>query len=98
MNKKSLCPFFYFSGTGNTWWVSQRLVDALCARGFNASAFSIEQISSDQVADLIQSATCIGLGFPIYGSDTPRVFRDFVSRLPVLPQEKPVIGYVTQLG
>jgi hypothetical protein len=29
---------FYFSGTGNTWWGSQRLVERMATLGFQASA------------------------------------------------------------
>ncbi len=43
-------PLFYFSGTGNTWWVSQELCQALSARGMEATAYSIEQTSSGWVS------------------------------------------------
>lgn len=95
--KKSL-PLFYFSGTGNTWWVSQRLAEALSAREFDACAYSIEQATPDKVADLIETAEIIGLGFPIYGSDAPRIFHDFLKKLPDQTTEKLVLGYVTQAG
>ena len=29
-------PIFYFSGTGNTWWVGNRIAEALNKMGFNA--------------------------------------------------------------
>jgi NAD-dependent dihydropyrimidine dehydrogenase PreA subunit/flavodoxin len=94
----STIPLFYFSGTGNTWWVSQRLAESLSARGFSAAAYSIEQVTPEQAADLIRPAAIIGLGFPIYGSDAPRIFHDFMQTLPFQDTEKPVLGYVTQMA
>jgi ferredoxin/flavodoxin len=91
-------PLFFFSGTGNTWWVSRELASGLQARGFEAEIFSIEQASLDDVRRLVADAAIIGLGFPIYGSDAPRIFHRFVEALPALDDEKPVLGYVTQLA
>jgi len=90
-------PLFYFSGTGNTWWASQYLADCLQAQGVCAQAFSIEQITPETVNNLIAQANMIGLGFPIYGSDAPRIVKDFIHQLPHLKTDKPMIGYVTQM-
>ncbi len=97
VNQKPL-PLFFFSGTGNTWWVSRCLAEALSARGFDAGAHSIEQVAPAQAAALIRSADIIGLGFPIYGSDAPRIFHDFIRSLPEQENEKSVLGYVTQMA
>jgi flavodoxin len=88
---------FYFSGTGNTWWVSARIAEKLRELGLDAQAYSIEQITDEESAELVKSADIIGLGFPIYGSDAPRNFHQFLDRLPALPEGKPVFGYITQL-
>ncbi|MDO9546841.1 MAG: EFR1 family ferrodoxin [Pelolinea sp.] len=95
---KSIISIFYFSGTGNTWWVSERLSEELNKLGFRASAYSIEQVTDKETAALIQKSSIIGLGFPIYGSDAPRIFHDFISRLPYLEKEKPIVGFVTQMA
>jgi flavodoxin len=34
---------FYFSGTGNTWWISNRIAKALEAKEISASTVSIEK-------------------------------------------------------
>ena len=98
MNNSKSIPIFFFSGTGNTWWVSQRLAESLSERGFRARAHSIEQVSPDQTAELIRPAALIGLGFPIYGSDAPRLFHEFLQALPHQSEEKAVLGFVTQAG
>jgi ferredoxin/flavodoxin len=89
---------FYFSGTGNTWWVSERIVQTLNGMGTEASAHSIEQVSMEETAALISEADAVGFGFPIYGSDAPRNFLHFLQALPQQTQDKDTFGFVTQLG
>ena len=72
---------FYFSGTGNTWWVSTRLAEHLNSLGFNAAAVSIEQ---DQALLNARIADCdlVFLNYPVYGSDRPEIVKEFINRLP----------------
>jgi len=95
---KGLFPLFYFSGTGNTWWVSQRLAEKLGERGLQARAYSIEQIEPQAAGELISAAQGVGLGFPTYGSDAPRNFTAWLKALPAQEQKKPLLGFITQLG
>ena len=97
-SSRSRIPLFYFSGTGNTWWASRELAAGLQAHGFDAQAVSIEQASPEEVHNLVAEAAIVGLGFPIYGSDAPRLVHRFVESLPRLKEEKPMLGYVTQLA
>ena len=92
----SNCCIFYFSGMGNTWWASQRMAEALKARGIFATAYSIEQTSAEITAELANKADLIGLGFPIYGSDAPENFHAFLKTLPTQASAKPTFGFVTQ--
>ncbi len=89
---------FYFSGTGNTWWVSERLAETLGTLGIQANAHSIEQVSIEETAALIAEADAVGLGFPIYGSDAPRNFLQFLKALPQQTPGKDTFGFVTQLA
>ena len=84
-------PIFYFSGTGNTWWISLRLAENLQKRGLHAQAYSIEQIEPKTAGELIEVAEGAGLGFPIYGSDAPRNFTAWLKKLPVQKEKKPVL-------
>ncbi|MCD6576624.1 MAG: EFR1 family ferrodoxin [Anaerolineaceae bacterium] len=97
MNKQ-ITSIFYFSGTGNTWWVSEHIAKELSTRGFHATAHSIEQVNDKETADLIEKSSIIGLGFPIYGSDVPRIFHNFIRALPKQKDQKPVLGFVTQMA
>ena len=96
MNAKM--PIFYFSGTGNTWWVGERLEQALNQKGIAAEAISIEQVNPQEVAEKIQSADYLGLGYPIHGSDAPFVMKEFIKALPQRSQSLPTLIYVTQLA
>jgi NAD-dependent dihydropyrimidine dehydrogenase PreA subunit/flavodoxin len=97
MSNKTI-SIFYFSGTGNTWWISELLSKKLNGLKFQAKAYSIEQVNEKEIAGLVQASDIIGLGFPIYGSDVPRIFRDFLDRLPTLEKEKETLGFVTQMA
>lgn len=96
--KKSTISIFYFSGTGNTWWASEQIAEELASHGFNAHAYSIEQLTIKETASLIDKSSLIGLGFPIYGSDAPRIFHAFLDALPEQKTQKPVLGFVTQMA
>ena len=75
---------FYFSGTGNTWWVSEELVRQFKKLGRPTRAYSIETISVNEALELIQDSGITGFGYPIHGSDLPVPMKDFISQLPVL--------------
>jgi NAD-dependent dihydropyrimidine dehydrogenase PreA subunit len=70
----------------------------LNAVGFQAKAYSIEQVSETRKVELIEASDIVGLGFPIYGSDVTRIFREFIRRLPIQEKEKATLGFVTQMA
>lgn len=90
-------PIFYFSGTGNTWWVGKHLAESLNELGYKAQIHSIEQVSSPEIKDMIQTAEIIGLGYPIYGSDAPEIMKEFIDQLPSVQNKKPMMIYITQM-
>ena len=85
---------FYFSGTGNTWWVSQRLAHSLKALGATATFYSIEELSIGSANRLIADCNFVGFGYPVYGSDVPAIMKDFMGRLN--PAEKDTFLYCSQ--
>lgn len=72
---------FYFSGTGNTWWVAKTLAGELRLRGVEIQSFSIEQVSITAADRLIADYEAVGFAYPVYGSDLPKVMKDFISGL-----------------
>jgi flavodoxin/Pyruvate/2-oxoacid:ferredoxin oxidoreductase delta subunit len=85
---------FYFSGTGNTWWVTGRLAEFLMEMGTATTYFSIEQVNTEQADYLIAECDIVGFGYPVYGSDVPEIMKDFMRRL--APFEKVAFIYCTQ--
>jgi len=86
---------FYFSGTGNTWWVAEELSRHLNQKGFNSRAYSIEKITSANAASLIEESTLVGFGYPIHGSDLPQPMKEFIEALPQYPG-KDALVFCTQ--
>lgn len=72
---------FYFSGTGNTWWVSGRICKALKDKGIECTMHSVEQTDPEQAAGLIESCNIAGFGFPVYASDLPYIMKEFMKKL-----------------
>ncbi len=70
----------YFSGTGNTAWVTQRLVEQLRVRGDVVTAFSCEETPAAQLD--VAAWDGLGIAFPVHSSFAPSVFRDYLEQLP----------------
>ncbi len=82
---------FYFSGTGNTWWVSETLARGLNEKGISASAYSIEKITLLEARRIIEGCDLIGFGFPTHGSDLPFIMKKFFQKLSVDKSKKTFI-------
>ncbi len=87
---------FYFSGTGNTRYIARRICGTLNEHNYEATAVSIENIPQQQAQILIDNASVVGLGWPIYGSDAPKIVKDFVTNMPIV-ENKPLITFCTQM-
>jgi ferredoxin/flavodoxin len=88
---------FYFSGTGNTWWISSRIAQELEAKGISVETVSIEKSTVDQANDLIYKSEYVGFGYPIYGSDMPQIMKDFLDSLEEM-EMKSTFVFCTQWG
>ena len=72
---------FYFSGTGNTWWVSEQLKSIFIQKGNEATTYSIERDDLDWlnlIPKLLGESDIIGIGYPIYGSSIPKIIKTWV--------------------
>lgn len=85
---------FYFSGTGNTRYITLRLCEKLSDL-YETSAFDIAR--ECDFALLLKEADLILLAFPIYGSAPPFPMRRFVYRYRNEFQGKTVMIAVTQV-
>ncbi|MEX1378176.1 MAG: EFR1 family ferrodoxin [Eubacteriales bacterium] len=72
---------FYFSGTGNTEWVSKKTQELLIKNNHLADIFKIEKLNDDSlILNAIKSSDYIGFAYPLYGADIPRIMRNFINR------------------
>ncbi len=69
---------YFFSGTGNTWWVAKTLAEKLENRNIETQLVNIE--SKDE--ELTKTPDMIGIAYPVYGSDYPVNVGEFVEGLP----------------
>lgn len=89
---------FYFSGTGNTWWITRQYEELLKQKGCELEVFSIENEKLKQpgfIKSLFNQADKIILGYPVYASAMPRNMHDFILDFPVV-KNKPLIVFCTQ--
>lgn len=84
--------FYYFSGTGNTAWVVDRLDERLTDLGDEVTVASCEQVAASDVDPA--ASDVMGLAFPVYASFAPALVRDFIAALPVV-EEKPLFAVTT---
>ncbi|MCE1248577.1 MAG: EFR1 family ferrodoxin [Firmicutes bacterium] len=75
----SKCSIFYFSGTGNTWAVCELYKKYLEERGVTTELYPIETVVG---TPLISDCDYIGIGFPVWAWNAPKLVRDFVEKLP----------------
>ncbi len=83
---------YYFSGTGNTAWVVNRLAERLTELGDAVVATSCEQVTASDV----DPAACdvMGIAFPVHASFAPSLIRDFIAALPPMAN-KPLFAVTT---
>jgi ferredoxin/flavodoxin len=72
----------YFSGTGNTYWAAHKIAESLQGQGWDAQAISIETVDDKRLHEITEESEAVGIGYPIYGSDTPEPIKDLIERLP----------------
>jgi len=71
----------YFSGTGNTWWASNKLAEELMNKGRTVEVHSIELLTTEKTAELIEDTETIIFGYPSYGSCMPEPMKYFIDNL-----------------
>jgi flavodoxin/ferredoxin len=89
---------FYFSGTGNTWWVADRIKKQLDARNINADIVSIDCVTPKKANWWIKTADLVFFGWPVYGSDLPAPMKRFIDNLLPIEKGKHIHTFCTQMG
>jgi ferredoxin len=87
---------YFFSGTGNTWWVANTLQQQLRAKKHQVECYSIETLTEKDVTEQVNVAEHIVLGFPVYGSTAPKLMFDFIQQFPIATNEQSISIFATQ--
>jgi len=72
---------FYFSGTGNTWWVSKQLKSIFNEKKHHAEIYSIEKKKANwtnSLKTILDDSDLIGVGYPVYSSSIPKIMKEWV--------------------
>ena len=72
---------FWFSGTGNSEYVAERVHNALAAEGKSESVSIAEAMKNKAYSYHVDGNTLLGFVFPTYFWGVPSIVRDFISRL-----------------
>ncbi|EJO5348949.1 EFR1 family ferrodoxin [Clostridium botulinum] len=86
---------FYFSGTGNTKWVADRIESKLCKIDNIIHKVSIENVDED-ILNKIHKYDFIIIGTPIYAQMGPKLIQDFINNIPKVKERIKCIIYSTQ--
>lgn len=90
---------FYFSGTGNTWWVGKQIEKMLTEKDVKVQYISLESENfpdEKAIQKMVKEADAIGFGYPIYGSDIPPNFMAFIDNFPKV-DKKPAFVFTTMM-
>lgn len=79
---------FYFSGTGNTKIVAELFEKEFKSNGANVKIIAIEDILRKRVPLVINKYDIIGMGYPIHAFNAPKIFFDFIDRIPFIKNKK----------
>lgn len=87
---------YYFSGTGNTWWLANRLQEKLGEKNNLVDCYSIETVMIEDVVIQLTEVDHVILGFPVYGSTAPKPMLDFINLFPTAPHHQTMSIFATQ--
>lgn len=75
---------FYFSGTGNTWWLVEQFKKRIMVLDNEIETYSIEKLKPEDWSNINNKwskAEWIGFAHPIYGSSAPKILKEFIEKL-----------------
>ena len=76
LNKK--CLLIYYSGTGNTKYLTEKLVQKLEQVHFDVEVYRIDPLHLEQLD--LSKYNLIGVGYPIYGFNLPKIVHAFFKK------------------
>lgn len=79
---------FYFSGTGNTKTVTFFLAKEMKNKGCHVDIYAIDEVLKTKDNPPLNTYDVVGFGYPVHAFNAPRIFFEFVKRLPAGNQKK----------
>lgn len=73
---------FYFTGTGNTKYISDYFAKCMTSINWEANSISIENLDLKDRNRYLEESDVIFLAYPIYCSEMPSNMADFIDKLP----------------
>jgi ferredoxin/flavodoxin len=87
---------FYFSGTGNTYYVVKKIKENLNKVSIGFEMINIENFDKFNDNKIISNSDVIMFAYPIYGSMAPIILRDFIENNKESFNGKKAIVIITQ--
>jgi len=78
---------YYFSGTGNTRFIAEKLRDDFISRSETCEAVPLEELTLGRAEFNPGSYDLIGIGFPVHAFAAPRILEQFLELLPPSRQD-----------
>jgi flavodoxin/ferredoxin len=88
---------FYFSGTGNTWHVADKIKKQLDANNINADTVSIEKVDPKKANWWIKTADLIIFGWPVHFCGLPDAMKEFIDNLKPIEKGKHIHTFCTYM-
>ena len=92
---------FYFSGTGNTKNACAHLKAFMETRNHSVTLHAIEDLmieDDEALASIIDKADNVGLAYPIYGANIPKIVDSFIQRLSSLKIQRKKVFIISTVG
>ena len=68
---------YYFSGTGNTAFIVNKV-----AKGLKLLGYEVNVTSCEEYKNINDDFDILGIAFPIHSSYAPKLFSEFLDKLP----------------
>ncbi|MFP4497957.1 MAG: EFR1 family ferrodoxin [Vulcanimicrobiota bacterium] len=86
---------FYFSGTGNTEFVSKKIKEEFEKKNIETKIMAIETIEGKPDTEELEY---IGVGFPVYALSVPMIVEKFINSLPEAKSGQKAFAFSTSAG
>ena len=91
---KNKFQLYFFSGTGNTLWVSRQFAEEMNKHGVETTLIPLPAPPAENIGDY----TTLAIAFPVYAQSAPPFISDWIGSLPETKKQTPVVLISTLAG